>query len=51
MTTNKRASKLEFLTYDMNKEDCHKITVRHYRIWEDHSWNLHNRIMYSSFSR
>ncbi len=29
----------------------YKITVTHQRIWEEHSWNQHDRIMDSSFPR
>ncbi len=33
-------------TYDMNKEDPYKITVRHWHLNEEHSWNQHDHIMY-----
>ncbi len=31
---------------DTNKEDHHKITFRHWCIWEEHSWNQHDCIKY-----
>ncbi len=43
--------KLDLLTYDTNKQDHYKITVRHYRVWEKHSWNQYDHIMYGSFSK